>query len=135
MALETQFVSDRMSRRSVARLLRSGSADIHVIPLAQRPHELAAACVLLSRVNGRSSRIYSIIVDPAFRGRGLAQALMMAAEDAARRRSASRLTLEVRADNDAARGLYQKLGFVVGAHLPAYYDDGADGLRLVKTLR
>jgi ribosomal protein S18 acetylase RimI-like enzyme len=44
-------------------------------------------------------------------------------------------TLEVRADNTAARALYAGLGYAVAAALPGYYEDGGDGLRLTRVLR
>ena len=49
-------------------------------------------------------------------------------------RRKSTLRLEVRSDNLQARKLYNELGFVIEKTLPAYYPDGADGLKMVKTL-
>ncbi|MGB5098427.1 MAG: hypothetical protein WBN82_11005, partial [Porticoccaceae bacterium] len=45
-------------------------------------------------------------------------------------RGCTALTLEVRADNGAALELYRKLGFVEAGHLPGYYEDGAEALRM-----
>lgn len=42
--------------------------------------------------------------------------------------------LEVAADNDAARALYAKLGFVEAGRRHGYYGDGADALVLRHSL-
>lgn len=59
--------------------------------------------------------IGNVVVHPQYRGRGIAQALMEAAEETARAEGARWLGLEVRADNAAACKLYERVGFrVVG---------------------
>lgn len=131
LALEQWFPSDRMSARSVRRFLSVPSAAVWVAELAG---EVAGSLVLLTRADARVARIYSVVVAPSARGQGLAQRLVAAAEREARKQKRD-VSLEVRADNAAARALYRKLGYVEARHLPAYYDDGADGLRLVKPLR
>ncbi len=52
-----------------------------------------------------------LAVDPAARGRGVARALMDAAESWARGRGFSRISLNVWAQNERARGLYEHLGY------------------------
>jgi ribosomal protein S18 acetylase RimI-like enzyme len=44
------------------------------------------------------------------------------------------LRLEVRIDNAAAIGLYERSGYRRGKRLPHYYEDGADGWRYEKSL-
>jgi ribosomal protein S18 acetylase RimI-like enzyme len=89
---------------------------------------VGAVNVLLRR-DGHTARIYSLAVDPAQRGRGLGSLLI---RGLARRLppAFTTLSLEVRADNHAARALYQRLGFTVHEELPGYYLDGGDGVRL-----
>lgn len=118
-------------------MLRSASACVWVAaPSAARrpPSPVVAALVLFTRRNSRSARIYSVVVDPACRGRGLGAMLVRAAEREARRRGCALMSLEVREDNRAARAMYEKLGYGPHAALPAYYEDGAPGLRLRKPL-
>ena len=129
--LEDQFPSDRMSLRSVRRFLRVPSAQVWV---AERNGAVVGALIWLSRHNGRAARIYSVVIAPEARGLGLAQQLVTAMEAEARAFGRKTATLEVRADNAAARALYAKLGYGLRAELPGYYEDGADGLRLVKVL-
>ena len=51
---------------------------------------------------------------PAFRRRGVARALLAAAEDRARRLGLEPVSLETEVDNDAARALYERCGFEPG---------------------
>lgn len=58
--------------------------------------------------------IHDLAVVPECRGQGVGRALLQAIEEEARRGGCCRLTLEVRADNRIARGLYQSFGFQPG---------------------
>lgn len=131
LALEALFPGDRLSARSLRRLLRSPSACLRVVDGADG---LAGSGVLLTRAGSSVGRIYSLVIAPGARGRGLARALVAALEDEARRRGCARMRLEVRVDNAAARALYNALDYAEGARLPGYYDDGGDGLRLERAL-
>jgi ribosomal protein S18 acetylase RimI-like enzyme len=122
--------ADRFPRRTWAHLAgpaaRAGTAETLVAAEGERL--LGAVCFLLRRGAG-VARLYSLAVDPTARGRGLARRLLAAAEARLPARIAV-VSLEVRAANDAALGLYRALGFAVVAPLPGYYADGAAGLRL-----
>jgi len=59
--------------------------------------------------------VYSIEVDPAFRGRGYGRAAMILAEDEARSRGMTSLGLNVHGQNTVARSLYDSLGYDVMA--------------------
>ena len=52
-----------------------------------------------------------LAVDPAAQGRGVARALMKAAEGWAREVGLARISLNVWAQNERARGLYEHLGY------------------------
>jgi len=63
--------------------------------------------------------IHDIFVDSSLRGLGIGAMLLARIESKARELNCCRITLEVREDNRAARGLYRKVGFdrvVVGAN-------------------
>ena len=131
LALEKWFPSDRVSRASWRRFIASSRA---YAPVAADATGLLGNLILLTRANTRAARIYSVVVAPSARGRGIGEQLVAAAEAEARRRSCVSIYLEVRADNLAARALYLKRGYVPVRELAGYYDDGADGLRLSKSL-
>ena len=59
--------------------------------------------------------LYSLWLDPAARGHGLARPLVAAAVDWARGRRARTVTLRVAPDNAVARGVYESLGFTIAA--------------------
>jgi RimJ/RimL family protein N-acetyltransferase len=61
--------------------------------------------------NPDSVYLYSLWLDPAARGQGLARPLVAAAVDWARDQRVRTVTLRVAADNVAARGVYESLGF------------------------
>jgi [ribosomal protein S18]-alanine N-acetyltransferase len=65
--------------------------------------------------------INNVAVRPEFRGRGMGTAVMRHVLEEARRLGARRATLEVRASNDGARRLYERLGFYVAGVRPNYY--------------
>jgi ribosomal protein S18 acetylase RimI-like enzyme len=61
--------------------------------------------------NADTVYLYSLWLDPAARGHGLARALVAAAVDWARNRRARTVKLRVAVDNTVARGVYESLGF------------------------
>jgi ribosomal-protein-alanine N-acetyltransferase len=121
---------DRFPRASWRRLLGPAASNGSAISLVIEGAGLAAAIVGLMRRGGRTARIYSLAVDPACRGRGLANLLMAALARRMRQRGCRWLSLEVREENQAALGLYGKLGFSLYRHLPKYYAGIAHGVRL-----
>ena len=55
--------------------------------------------------------VYDIDVDESYRGRGYGKGAMIFAEEEARRRGLTRITLRVGVRNEVARNLYRSLGF------------------------
>ncbi len=108
-----------------------GSALTQVIPAGDG---IGAAISTLYRQGSTVARIYSLAVDPAQRGRGLAKALIDAASKAARQRGCTTQSLEVRSDNAAATGLYVKFGFTAVEDLKHYYAKGVHGTRYRRDL-
>lgn len=72
-------------------------------------------------VSGEVADLMTLAVSPAAQGQGLGARLLDALVAAARRRGAEWLMLEVRADNDVARALYESRGFAVAQVRPRYY--------------
>lgn len=68
-----------------------------------------------------TAEILTIAVDPKHQGKGLALALMQAAEAFALQQEAEVMLLEVAEDNDPARRLYDKLGYQEISRRKGYY--------------
>ena len=67
--------------------------------------------------------INNVAMRPAFRAQGIGTGLMHHVLAEARRLGARRATLEVRASNDQARRLYERLGFYVAGTRRNYYSN------------
>jgi ribosomal-protein-alanine N-acetyltransferase len=67
--------------------------------------------------------INNVAVLPQLRGHGIGTTLIQHVLAEGRRLGANRATLEVRASNDAALRLYQRLGFYVAATRRNYYSN------------
>ena len=79
------------------------------------------------------SDMMNLAVDPAFRRRGIARALVCALIEQLRKMGSRCLTLEVRASNESAQALYACLGFVqVGRRKNYYLNPKEDALILRK---
>lgn len=76
---------------------------------------------------GETADVMTIAVDPALRGRSLGTTLLNQLVDRAETSGAAQVMLEVRADNEAAIGLYTRHGFVEVHRRRGYYPPG--GLR------
>lgn len=130
---QSAFSGDRLSRAQYRRHLASASAQVL---LAQDVDgAVLGSALLLFRRDSTLARLYSIATAPAARGRGIGAMLLAAAEVAARERRCRALRLEVRVDNVAAIGLYERAGYQSIGRYEVYYEDGADAWRYEKALR
>jgi len=127
-ALEKICFSDPWSENSVASELKN--------PLS---------CWLVAEVDGEvagyvgsqtvmdESDMMNVAVHPDYRRKGIAEKLVMELVEALKKRDSRCLTLEVRASNEPARALYEKLGFVqVGLRKNYYRNPREDALILRK---
>ena len=93
---------------------------------------------LLALVVGGEAEVLTLCVDPAVRRRGIARVLLADLYTAARAARASRVVLEVAADNETARLLYAAEGFAAVGRRPFYYRRpaaaAADALILARPL-
>lgn len=125
------FSGDRFPRRNLARLLAAPTAAALLAVAGGAP---AGYVLLLFRNGATCARLYSLATAPHARGRGVARALVDAAEVLALEWGRTRVRLEVRRSNLAARRLYESTGFGVIAEKPGYYEDGESALQMEKTL-
>jgi ribosomal protein S18 acetylase RimI-like enzyme len=125
------FSGDRISRRSFRRFLASRGARMLV---AAGPGGAAGYALLLLRRGTALARLYSLAIDPSFRGQGIGARLLEAAEQSAFEGDRIVLRLEVREDNAAAIALYRGRGYRDLGRVESYYDDGCAALRMEKLL-
>jgi len=132
LALErSAFTTDHLSPRQYRQHLDSPTAIVLVA--ADESGVLGTALVFFRRESDLA-RLYSIAVAHDARGRGVGEALLAAVEQAALRRGARRMRLEVRQDNAAAMRLYERGGYTQFAQRPGYYEDGGHAWRYEKKL-
>lgn len=128
---EKSFETDRLTRRNFNYLLTKGKT---ACPIALVGGAVAGYALVLFNAGTSLARLYSFAVAPAFRGRGIGQRLIAAAEQAALEHDCVYLRLEVRRDNAPAIKLYKQLGFREFGVYPDYYEDHMEAIRLEKRL-
>ncbi|HXK07658.1 MAG TPA: ribosomal protein S18-alanine N-acetyltransferase, partial [Verrucomicrobiae bacterium] len=100
--------------------------------VAKKGSKVVAYSITGVRLN--RAELVSIAVEPEYRRTGVAAALLESTLRRLRRRKVTRLVLMVKVTNHRAISFYEKHGFRQYRHVPAYYEDGADGLGFVKLL-
>jgi ribosomal protein S18 acetylase RimI-like enzyme len=101
--------------------------------LAERGEERLGFAIV--RAHGDALAVDAIAVLPAERGRGVGKLLMRAAEQQARARGLSRLTLNTAQANLAALDLFLRLGWVIVDRAATRYWRGQPACKLEKRLR
>ena len=132
LAIERVFPTDRLGRRQFRHAVQSPTVDLLVADGAEGPIGYA---LVQRRRDSRAGHLSSIAVKRGAAGKGLGRHLLAAAEAEARAKGCERLRLEVRADNAAARKLYEKHGYRRLETLEDYYEDGEAAWRYEKALR
>lgn len=114
-ALEQELTANRLARYVVARVGDTIVAFAGVWLMVDDAH------------------VTTFSVHPDWRRRGVGQQLLMGVADLAREIGARRLTLEVRATNEAAQRLYERFGFEIVGRRPAYYSDNGEDALIMTT--
>jgi ribosomal-protein-alanine N-acetyltransferase len=83
----------------------------------------------------KKGHIVSVAVMPEHRRKGIGKAIVTQAMQAMKAYNAKQCYLEVRMTNDAAIGLYRKLGFEVTRTIHGYYADGEDAYVMARGLQ
>jgi ribosomal-protein-alanine N-acetyltransferase len=105
-------------------LVAAAPAQIRAYMVTATPLARATPC----------AELVSVAVHPAYRGQGIASALMRSTLRRLRLRRIGRLSLAVRVSNWQAQALYAKFGFAKLRRVRRYYEDGEDALVLRKPL-
>lgn len=126
------FLTDRLSKRSLKHFARAGSHDFIVLTVDER---IVGYAIVLYREGTLLARLYSLAIDPVQRGKGYAQQLLDAAQYSAVERGCVYLRLEVNESNQGAIQLYQKHRYKRIGYIKAYYEDGANALKMEKRLQ
>jgi len=79
------------------------------------------------------AEVITIGVHPDARGKGIAIAMMGIMENEIKKVGATKIFLEVSAENVPAINLYKKCGFIQNGRRPKYYD-GVDAILMVKEI-
>ena len=126
------FSCEAFSKQQIAYLL----ADYNAVGLEARVGEELVGFVI-GRIDVNRTmpfgHIITLDVLPAYRRRGIAKQLMRSIEAVFHERGIKECRLEVREDNEAALGLYHKLGYDQIGKMESYYGNG-NGLYLKKPL-
>lgn len=126
--LEKVCFSDPWSERSVASELQNELA----LWLVALDGDTVAGYIGSQSVLGEADMM-NVAVAPAYRRQGIAEALILELIRRLKAQEVHSLTLEVRASNDPAKALYEKLGFSQVGRRPNYYaHPREDGLILRK---
>lgn len=126
--LEKVCFSDPWSERSVASELQNELA----LWLVALDGDTVAGYIGSQSVLGEADMM-NVAVAPACRRQGIAEALILELIRRLKAQEVHSLTLEVRASNDPAKALYEKLGFAQVGRRPNYYaHPREDGLILRK---
>ena len=117
-ALEARCFTNPWTRDMLAsELASSATARVYVVRLHDAPVAGFCACWFVAD----ELHVNTMVIDFPFRRQRLGWFLMRTVMLEAARQGATRATLEVRESNDAARKLYEGLGFSVTARRPRYY--------------
>ena len=103
------------------RTLLSNTASFGFV--VEDPEADILRALVLVQVATDQSEILTIATAPSMRRKGLARALLVAAGKEAASRGARDMFLEVAEGNNAARGLYESLGFSLSGKRRGYYRD------------
>lgn len=131
MSMESSiFGTDAWPREMMRAEMTNPNCRYLVAELAHTPVVVAYAGLLCPPGSGDGD-IQTIAVAPDMRGQGIAREMMTELLAEARRRHATRVFLEVRADNDSAQALYRDLGFIpVGLRAGYYQPDAVDAVTM-----
>jgi [ribosomal protein S18]-alanine N-acetyltransferase len=132
-----QMFAEEVAQPPSARLYLVAEADDASGPVAAAAgHGVAGYAGIMFIPGGVQADVLTIAVARAYWGRGIGSALLGALLQAAVSRGCTEVFLEVRKDNQRARGLYLRRGFEeIGVRRGYYQPSGVDAIVMRKDLR
>jgi len=124
------FGSDAYDRKLFAEYARTCGGFFLVAERGRKIWGYALTCMCADR--SKPAELVSLAVDPEARGTGAAKTLMDSTLRRLRRRGAARWSLMVKVTNQRARAFYEEYGFTKTRVVRKYYEDGRDGVRMVR---
>lgn len=121
MLLERQGMTHPWTETALVEELRHPESLVLIARLGASSEAIA---YLAARRCGGEAEILRVVVNAPHRGRGIASRLLSTALEQLTHAGIRDFFLEVREDNGAALGLYQKFSFRVLARRSRYYPDG-----------
>ena len=95
--------------------------------------EMAGFLFVMLNPDG-AAHVTTVGVLPAHRRRGLADRLLSHLEHVLRLKGVTTVALEVRASNTDAQRVYRRAGYMEVQRLRRYYNDGEDGLLMIRSV-
>ena len=120
--LETQLFDGRFDAAGLRGLLGKPAFYGAVLPAPSVPTTIHAYC--LTYITSTQADIIAIGTDKTKQGRGFGQIILQHLIDVTEQHNVAEITLEVAADNIAARRLYDSCGFHVSGIRKGYYHCG-----------
>ena len=119
----------RWTPSSIRQCIRSASTNVAVAPT-----ERGIAGFAVMQYKDDEAHLILLGVDPAYRRRGVASALMAWHETAALTAGIGAVYIEARANNEGTRAFYRRLGYSEAQLVRGYYQGVEDAVRLAKDL-
>jgi ribosomal-protein-alanine N-acetyltransferase len=130
----TLFPDDAWSRHTVDTELAHPDSYYLVLRHDQSQRLVGYGGLRASGTGGEQGDIQTMAVDTDYQGQGWGSTLLKALLVEAWRRDVNDVFLEVRADNEVAKALYDRAGFREIARRPGYYQPGSvDAIVMRKT--
>jgi len=105
----------------------------HSFPVVALEHDVVVGYLCLMSLF-EEAQILDIAVAPRSRNSGIARQLIVFCESLAKAKGAEFIALEVRESNQAARSLYEKLGYHQSGIRKLYYENSEDAILMEKKL-
>lgn len=118
LAVEEESFTNPWTKEMYAWELQNRSV-CHIFVVRTPEYRVAGFCAFWLVVD--EIHINNVAIRPALRGQGIGTNLIRRVFEEAKQLGARRATLEVRRSNEAARRLYERLGFYVAGTRPNYY--------------